>query len=69
MNKILYEDDDTEDYLDSILLNPVALTISKWRTFKFQRWAHISTDWWIWMKFCMEMMTLKVTLAQCYLIS
>jgi hypothetical protein len=28
MDKILYEDDDTEDYLDSILLNPVASSIS-----------------------------------------
>jgi hypothetical protein len=28
-------------HLDSILLNPVALAISKWRMFKFLRWAQL----------------------------
>jgi hypothetical protein len=37
--EILYGGDDIEDVLDSILLNPVASTISKWRTFEFLRWA------------------------------
>jgi hypothetical protein len=38
---MLYEDDDIEDDLDSMLLNPVTSTISKWRTFKFLRWAQL----------------------------
>jgi hypothetical protein len=33
--------DDTEDDLYSILLNPVASAISKWRAFKILRWAQI----------------------------
>jgi hypothetical protein len=33
-DKILFGGDDIEDDLDSILLNPVASTIPKWRTFK-----------------------------------
>jgi hypothetical protein len=41
LDEILYGDDDIEDDLDSILLNPVASTISKWRTFKFLRWAQL----------------------------
>jgi hypothetical protein len=28
-------------HLDSILLNPVTLTISKWWMFKFMRWAQL----------------------------
>jgi hypothetical protein len=39
--EILYGDDDIEDYLDSILFNPVASTISKWRTFKLQWKVHL----------------------------
>jgi hypothetical protein len=34
---VLYGDDDIEDDLDSMLFNPVASTISKWRTFKLPR--------------------------------
>jgi hypothetical protein len=34
LDNILYGGDDIEDDLESILLNPVASTISKWRTFK-----------------------------------
>jgi hypothetical protein len=34
LDEILYGGDDVEDDIDSILLNPVALTIPKWRTFK-----------------------------------
>jgi hypothetical protein len=41
LDEILYDGDDLEDDLDSILLNPVASTVSKWRTFKFLRWAQI----------------------------
>jgi hypothetical protein len=39
--KVYYGGDDIEDDLDSILLNPVASTISKWRTFKLLRWVII----------------------------
>jgi hypothetical protein len=38
LDEILYDDDDIEDDLDSMLFNTVALTVSKWRTFKFLRW-------------------------------
>jgi hypothetical protein len=34
LDEILYGDYDIEGDLDSILLNPVALTIPKWLTFK-----------------------------------
>jgi hypothetical protein len=37
LDEIVYRGDDIEDDLESILLNPVASTISKWRTFKFLR--------------------------------
>jgi hypothetical protein len=59
LDEILYGDDIEYD-LDSMLFNPVASTISKWRTFKLLR-AHLLTDWWIWMKFCIVVMALKVT--------
>jgi hypothetical protein len=39
LDEILYGVDDIEDDLDSILLNPVASTISKWWTFKLLRWV------------------------------
>jgi hypothetical protein len=41
LDEIVYEGDGIKDDLDSILLNPVALTISKWRTFKLLRWAQL----------------------------
>jgi hypothetical protein len=41
LDEIVYEGDDIEDDLVSILLNPVASTISKWRTFKVLRWAQL----------------------------
>jgi hypothetical protein len=41
LDEILYGGDDTEDDLYSILLNPVASAISKWRTSKILRWAQI----------------------------
>jgi hypothetical protein len=41
LDEILYGRDDIEDDLDSILLNPVASTISRWLTFKVLRWAQI----------------------------
>jgi hypothetical protein len=34
MDDNLYEDDDIEDDLDSILINPVASTIPNWWAFK-----------------------------------
>jgi hypothetical protein len=39
--EILYGDDDTEVDLESILLNLVASTIPKWRTFELLRWAQL----------------------------
>jgi hypothetical protein len=41
LDEISYGGDEIDDNLDSILLNSVALTISKWRTFKFLRWAQL----------------------------
>jgi hypothetical protein len=41
LDEILYECDDIEDDLDSKLLNAVASTIPKWRTFKLLRWAQL----------------------------
>jgi hypothetical protein len=38
---ILCRDDDIEDDLDFMLFNPVASTISKWRTFKILRIVHL----------------------------
>jgi hypothetical protein len=40
LDELLYGGDGVEDDLDSILLNPVASTISKW-TFTFLSWAQI----------------------------
>jgi hypothetical protein len=37
LDDILYEDDGIEDGLDSMLCNPVASAISKWRTFNLLR--------------------------------
>jgi hypothetical protein len=41
LDEILYGDDDIEDDLDSLLLNPIASTISKWRTYKLLRRVHL----------------------------
>jgi hypothetical protein len=41
LDEILYGGDGIEDDLDSILLNPVASNIPKWRTFKLLRWAQL----------------------------
>jgi hypothetical protein len=38
LDEILYDGDDVEDDIDSILLNLVASTIPKRRTFKLLRW-------------------------------
>jgi hypothetical protein len=51
--------------------NLVALTIPKWRTFKFLRWVQRNslitwTDWWSWIKSRMEVMTLKMTSTPYY---
>jgi hypothetical protein len=40
LDEILYGDDDIEDDFDSMLFNPVASIISKWRTFKLLRRVH-----------------------------
>jgi hypothetical protein len=39
LDKILYGDNVIEDDPDSMILNPVFSTISKWWTFKFLRWG------------------------------
>jgi hypothetical protein len=41
LDEMLYGSDDVEDDTDSILLNLVASTIPKWRTFKLLRWAQL----------------------------
>jgi hypothetical protein len=41
LDETLYRGDDVEDDIDSILLNLVASTIPKWRTFKLQTWAQL----------------------------
>jgi hypothetical protein len=41
LDEILYEDDGIEDDVNSMLFNPVASTISKWRTFKLLRRVHL----------------------------
>jgi hypothetical protein len=39
LDEILYDGDDSEDGLDSILFNAVASTVPKWRTFKLLGWV------------------------------
>jgi hypothetical protein len=39
LDDILYGGDGIEANLDSITLNPVASTLSKWQTFKLLSWA------------------------------
>jgi hypothetical protein len=41
LDEILYGGHDVEGYIDSILLNLVASTIPKWKTFNLLRWAQI----------------------------
>jgi hypothetical protein len=41
LDEILYGDDDIDDDLDSMHFNPVASTISKWRTFKLLRRVYL----------------------------
>jgi hypothetical protein len=41
LDKMLYGSNDIEDDLDSILFNPVASTISKWRMFKLLRRVYL----------------------------
>jgi hypothetical protein len=41
LDKILNGNYDIEDDLDSMLFNPVASNISKWRTFKLLRRVHL----------------------------
>jgi hypothetical protein len=62
LDEILYGDNDVEDDIDSLSLNPVASTIPKWRTLKLLRWCKFLNDWWIWMEFCMEVMQFKIYL-------
>jgi hypothetical protein len=40
-DEMLYGRDDIEVDLDSILLNPIPSTISKWRMFKVLRWVKL----------------------------
>jgi hypothetical protein len=40
-DEILYGSDDVEDDMEYLLLNVVASTIPKWRTFDLLRWAQI----------------------------
>jgi hypothetical protein len=40
-DEMLYVRDDIEEDLDSILLNPIPSTISKWWTFKVLRWVKL----------------------------
>jgi hypothetical protein len=37
LGAILYGGDDVKEYIDSIIHNLIALTISKWRTFNLRR--------------------------------
>jgi hypothetical protein len=39
LDEILYECDGNEGDLDSPIFNPIASTISKWRTFKLLWWV------------------------------
>jgi hypothetical protein len=41
LDEILYGGDDIEDDFDSILFNPVASTMPKWRTFKLLTWVQL----------------------------
>jgi hypothetical protein len=41
LHEILHGGDDVEDDLDPILLNLVASTILKWRTFNLLRWVQL----------------------------
>jgi hypothetical protein len=41
LDKLLHGDDDFEDDLDSMLLNPIASTISIWLTFKLLRRVYL----------------------------
>jgi hypothetical protein len=41
LDTILYGDDDIVGDVDSILLNPVASTMPKWRTFKLLLWVQL----------------------------
>jgi hypothetical protein len=68
LDEILYGDDDVKDDIDYILLNLVASNIPKQWTFKLLRWCRFLNEWWIWMKFCMEVMQFKMTSTPYYLI-
>jgi hypothetical protein len=41
LDGILYGVDDIEDDLGSIIFNPVASTLSKWRTFEVLGWVQL----------------------------
>jgi hypothetical protein len=63
VDEILYGGDDVEDDIDSPLLNLVASTILKWRTYKLVRCVQIL------MKFCIGVMALNITPTTYYLIT
>jgi hypothetical protein len=58
LDEILHRGYDIEDDLDSILLNTVASIIPKYDFLTIEVGATFS-HWWIWMKFCIEAMTLR----------
>jgi hypothetical protein len=39
--EILYEGDDVEDDSNTMLLNPIASSFPKWRTFELLEWMHL----------------------------
>jgi hypothetical protein len=41
LDEILYDDDDIEDDIDSVMLNSVASTIPKWMTFNILWWLQL----------------------------
>jgi hypothetical protein len=69
LDEILCEGDDIENDLDSILLNPVTSSISKWRTFKFLRWARLLNRLVDVDEIYMGVMALDITSTPYYLMS
>jgi hypothetical protein len=60
LKDILFEDDDIQDDLDYILINPLASTIPNDGRLNFFGGCNFGTDWRTSMKFCM-VMVLKMT--------
>jgi hypothetical protein len=68
LDEILYGDDDIEGDLDSIILNPLASTISKWWTFKYLRWVQVLNLLVDLDKILYGVMALSITSTKYYLI-